>query len=56
MRIYLKARILPAFATMPLDAIGAQDVAAWFDAASRDRPGAANRAFEILRAMMFRAE
>ena len=56
MRIYLKARILPAFGRMPLDAIGPEDVAAWFDAASRDRPGAANRAFEILRAMMFRAE
>ena len=56
MRIYLKARILPAFGRMPLDRIGPEDVAAWFDAASRDRPGAANRAFEILRAMMFRAE
>ena len=55
-RIYLKARILPAFGGMPLDRIGPEDVAAWFDAASRDRPGAANRAFEILRAMMFRAE
>ena len=55
-RIYLKARILPAFGRMPLDRIGPEDVAAWFDAASRDRPGAANRAFEILRAMMFRAE
>ena len=55
-RIYLKARILPAFGRMPLDRIDAQDVAAWFDAASRDRPGAANRALEILRAMMFRAE
>ncbi len=55
-RIYLKARILPAFGRMPLDAVGAQDVAAWFDAASRDKPGAANRALEILRAMMFRAE
>ena len=55
-RIYLKARILPAFGPMPLDAIGPEDVAAWFDAASRDRPGAANRAFEILRAMLFRAE
>ena len=55
-RIYLNARILPAFGRMALDAICAQDVAAWFDAASRDRPGAANRAFEILRAMMFRAE
>ena len=55
-RIYLNARILPAFGRMPLDAIGPEDVAAWFDAASRDKPGAANRAFEILRAMMFRAE
>ncbi len=55
-RIYLKARILPAFGRMPLDRIGPEDVAAWFDAASRDRPGAANRALEILRAMMFRAE
>ena len=56
MRIYLKARILPEFGKMPLDRIGAEDVAAWFDAASKDRPGAANRALEILRAMMFRAE
>ncbi len=56
MRIYLKARILPAFGTMPLDRIGPGHVAAWFDAASRDKPGAANRAFEILRSMMFRAE
>ena len=56
MRIYLKARVLPAFGRMPLDRIGPEDVAAWFDAASRDRPGAANRALEILRAMMFRAE
>ena len=55
-RIYLKARILPAFGRMPLACIGPEDVAAWFDAASRDRPGAANRAFEMLRAMMFRAE
>ena len=56
MRIYLKARILPAFGRMPLDRIGREDVAAWFDAASRDKPGAANRALEILRAMMNRAE
>ena len=55
-RIYLKARILPAFGKMRLDHIGPDDVAAWFDAASKDKPGAANRAFEILRAMMFRAE
>ena len=55
-RNYIKSRILPAFGRMPLDRIGPEDVAAWFDAASRDRPGAANRALEILRAMMFRAE
>ena len=55
-RIYLKARILPAFGRMPLDHIGPEDVAEWFDAASKDKPGAANRALEILRAMMFRAE
>ena len=55
-RIYLKARILPTFGKMAVDRIGPEDVAAWFDAASRERPGAANRAFEILRSMMFRAE
>ncbi len=55
-RIYLKARILPTFGRMPVERVGPEDVAAWFDAVSRDRPGAANRAFEILRSMMFRAE
>jgi len=55
-RVYLKAHILPAFGKMLLDRIGAEDVAEWFDAASKDKPGAANRALEILRAMMFRAE
>ena len=48
--------ILPAFGRMPLDAIGPAEVAAWFDEASKDKPGAANRAFEILRAMINRAE
>ena len=55
-RIYLNSRILPTFGKMPVDRIGPEDVAAWFDAVSRERPGAANRAFEILRAMMFRAK
>ena len=55
-RIYLSARILPTFGRIPLDRIGPEHVAAWFDAASKDRPGAASRAFEILRSMMFRAE
>ena len=55
-RNYLNARILPRFGRMRIDEIGPVEVAAWFDAASRDRPGAADRALEILRAMMFRAE
>ena len=55
-RIYLKARILPTFGKLSIDRIGPEDVAAWFDATSKNKPGAANRAFEILRAMMFRAE
>ena len=54
-RIYLKARILPTFGTMPLDRIGTEDMAAWFDAASKDQPGAANRASKSC-SMMFRAE
>ena len=55
-RIYLKARILPTFGKMPVDRLSPEDVSEWFDTASRDKPGAANRAFEILRSMMFRAE
>ena len=31
-------------------------MAAWFDAATRDKPDAANRALDILRAMSFRAD
>ena len=41
---------------MPLERIGPEDVATWFDPANREKSGAANRALEILRAMMFRAE
>ena len=50
--IYLRHRLLPAFGRMRLDTIDHARVSAWFDAASADRPGAANRAFEILRAML----
>lgn len=50
--IYLRARLMPAFGRLRLDAIDHVRVSAWFDAASVDRPGAANRAFEILRAML----
>ena len=43
---------MPAFGKLRLDTIDHAHVSAWFDAASADRPGAANRAFEILRAML----
>ena len=48
--------MLSTFGRMPLDRLGPKDVATWFHAASRDKTGAANRALEILRAMMFGAE
>ena len=50
--IYMRGRLMPAFGRLRLDCIDHARVAAWFDAASVDRPGAANRAFEILRAML----
>ena len=50
--IYMQGRLMPAFGKLRLDAIDHARVSAWFDAASADRPGAANRAFEILRAML----
>ena len=50
--IYLKNRLMPHFGRMRLDTIDHVRVSAWFDAASVDRPGAANRAFVILRAML----
>ena len=49
---YLRHRLMPAFGKLRLDAIDHGRVSAWFDAASADKPGAANRAFEILRAML----
>ena len=50
--IYMRNRLMPTFGRLRLDAIDHARVSAWFDAASADRPGAANRAFEILRAML----
>ena len=49
---YMRNRLMPAFGGMRLDAIDHARVSAWFDAASVDKPGAANRAFEALRAML----
>ena len=43
---------MPHFGKLRLDAINHARVSAWFDAASVNKPGAANRAFEILRAML----
>ena len=37
-RIYLNARILPAFGKKPLDRIGPGGVTAWFDAAGETSP------------------
>ncbi len=50
--IYMRNRLMPAFGRLRLDAIDHARVSAWFDAASADRPGAANRALEILCAML----
>ena len=50
--IYLRNRLMPHFGRLRLDAIDHARVSAWFDAASANRPGATNRAFEILRAML----
>ena len=49
---YLRYRLMPAFGRLRLDTITHARVSAWFDAASVERPGAANRAFEALRAML----
>ena len=48
----MRGRLLPAFGRLKLDIIDHARVSAWFDAASAERPGAANRAFDILRAML----
>ncbi len=50
--VYLHNRLMPQFGKLRLDAIDHARVSAWFDAASMDKPGAADRAFEILRAML----
>ena len=50
--IYLRNRLMPHFGRLRLDTIDHARVSAWFDTASAEKPGAANRAFEILRAML----
>ena len=48
----MRNRLMPAFGRLRLDTIDHARVSAWFDAASVNRPGVANRAFETLRAML----
>ena len=48
----MRNRLMPHFGRLRLDAIDHARVSAWFDAASANKPGAANRAFEIQRAML----
>ena len=50
--IYLRGRLMPRVGNMRLGRIDHARVSAWFDAASAERLGAANRAFEIRRAML----
>ena len=47
--IYLRNRLMPNFGRLRLDTVDHARVSAWFDAASAEKPGAANRAYEILR-------
>ena len=48
----LKARLLPAFASLPLDQITRADVTRWFDEYSRTAPGGANHALGLLRRIL----
>lgn len=54
---YRDRHLAPAFPGMFVDAIGQEHVARWFAAITRETgPGAANRALDILRSMMRKAE
>ena len=50
--IYMRGRLMPQFGRLRLDRIDHVRISAWFDAASAEKSGAANRTFEILRAML----
>jgi len=53
---YLYTHLLPAFGKRFLDQIDEAAVFEWFSEVSKTRPGAANRALDILSAMFFKAE
>ena len=48
----LRARLLPAFGSLPLDQITRADVTRWFDEYSRTAPGGANHALSLLRRIL----
>ena len=48
----LKARLLPAFGSLPLDRITRVHVTRWFDEYSRTAPGGANHAMDLLRRVL----
>ena len=51
-RWLLKARLLPAFGSLPLDRIDRAGVIRWFDEYSRTAPGGANHALKLLRQIL----
>lgn len=50
--IYMRNRLMPYFGRLRLDAIHHTGVSVWFDAASAEKPGTANRAYVTLRVMI----
>ena len=50
--MYMRNLLIPTFGRLGLDNIEHARVSARFDTASADKPGGANSAFEILRAML----
>ena len=52
---YLRCSILPILGSLRIDAVTRHDVARWFYAYGRSKPGGANRSHEILRDMFSRA-
>ena len=51
-RWVLKARLIPAFGSLPLDRISRAGVSLWFDEYSRSAPGGANHALKLLRRIL----
>ena len=52
----MRADLLPAYGKRFLDQIDKASVFEWFSGVSKTRPGAANRALDILSAMFVKAE